>query len=572
MKISKLRLQNFMSYGDNVTEIDFLKTPTTLVVGVNGRGKSVLFTDAICYVLYNRPFRPDFKKPQLLNMINNKALRVELEFEVGTKQYRIVRGMKPNIFEIWEDGALLNQPNDTRDFQKYLERSILKMSFVAFKQIVVVGKTNFVPFMKLSTPERRKIVEDLLDLEVFSYMKKVLEGLIKATQEDLRDTAHTISLIETTITQKRKAIESIQAQSENLLAGIEEKIATVTAENDRLDVEIKDLNRRAHAEQVGHRDIKNTVLRLTPYEGVMEKLKDKVVAYRKEIDFYQHTDSCQTCKQEISEGVKALRILGVEAEIAKIEEQFPKIEEKLTELRDAQVSLRAAETNFRVLDQKRVELAASMRANMSYLNNLESDKTSLTTPKDDTSVLDEDLKKFEAQLQDVNERRSALLRDKEMQEFTQAMLKDGGIKSRIIAQYMPLLNATLAKYLQVMDFHAVFELDENFNEVVKTRNMENFTFASFSEGEKARIEMALLFTWRDLARHRSSANINLLVLDEVFDGSIDAAGGDSLLELFKQTGASSIVVISHKTDAYIEKFDRTLTVTKKRSFSQIKET
>lgn len=563
--IKKIRWKNFLSTGNAWTEIDLIKSPNTLIVGENGAGKSTIL-DVLMLVLYNVAFR-DIKKDQLVNSINQRDCVGEVEFSSYNRDYRVVRGIKPTIFEIWQDGNLVNQDAASKDYQKFLE-SVLRMNSKTFRQIVVLGSASFIPFMQLKSNVRREVIEDLLDIRVFSTMA----GILKDKQADLKSQ---IILNEKDIQASQKLIET---QQENLNRAvrdnrklIREAQAEITAKLAAIDSAETDIE----AEQELIREMQAAISNEDDVDAERQSIEAQINQFLKErrasideMKFYENNNTCPTCTQEIDAGMKAEKIdhnkhiIEAAAErLAKLEEAAQAVSEKTQYIKKVQKAIIASNNKIMSELQPRIKSAAREAGNARRrISDLQlANATELQT-------IISDLVKAETILKTRHER---ALVTRELYDTASVMFRDTGIKARILKKYIPVINTLVNKYLAAMDFFVKFELNENFEERILSRHRDEFTYASFSEGEKMRIDLALLFTWRTIARMKNSASTNLLVLDEVFDASLDTSGCDEFLKLIHSLENANVFVISHKGDLLQDKFRSAIRFTKQHNFSVI---
>ena len=563
-----VRYKNFLSTGNDFTELRLDDVSTTLVVGANGHGKST-FMDAICYALYNKAFRK-VNKPQLLNSINNKNCVVEIEFSTGKDRYLVRRGMKPGIFEILKNGDMINQEAANRDYQEILEKYILKMTFKSFCQVVILGSASFVPFMQLPTGQRREIIEDLLDIQIFTTMNMLLKDKVNSNARELLEVDYRQDLASEKIKMQEDHLRSMLTNTQELIDGYREKIAKheKEIESESRIIEEKRREQSALISQTG--DYETLTRKMLEMSSIRSKLNDKVERINHDITFFHDHDNCPTCKQIIDSAFKEEVIQGRKAEVASVSEGIRTITERFVEVE------RQVEQMKSTLDRI-VSINLDINMKTTKIKHIESSIRDLNEQieqakrKNQSYVGDNDaLKKLEEELSQIAEEKRHLIEVREIHKLVATILKDNGIKARIIKQYVPIINKLINKYLAAMDFFVQFELDENFNETIKSRFRDVFSYASFSEGEKTRIDLALLFAWRAIAKRRNSASTNLLILDEVFDGSLDAQGSDDFLGIIQSvSGDGNIFVISHKTDAMKDKFDRIIEFEKKNNFSRI---
>jgi DNA repair exonuclease SbcCD ATPase subunit len=565
INFTKVRWKNFLSTGNAFTEIQINKNESTLIVGENGAGKSTML-DALCFGLYGKPFRR-VKKDQLINSVNGRDVVVEIEFNTHESSYLIKRGIKPNIFEIYENGALIDQDAAVRDYQEMLEKNILKLSMKSFTQIVILGSSSFVPFMQLTTAVRREVIEDLLDIKVFSSMAVLLKDRATANREQYKindnDISNTINNIKL---QENLREDLAQVKSEKIdeyNRRIEESRKLVVQHETKaaaIETEVSDL-----LDEVEDRDsISNRIQKILTLE---KSLENKKLSARKSIKFYEDNNECPTCTQEIDSYIKC----------EKIEEKVKTITDLDTALVDLQSNLTTAETRLNEIAkiQRTInEKQTSLRDCHAFIKTSQKEVALWTKEisdlqKNQTSFTESNITKLKEDYEIFLTEKNRILCEKEMYDLAGVILRDSGIKSRIIKQYVPVINTLVNKYLAAMDFFVKFELNEQFEEKILSRHRDDFTYDSFSEGEKMRIDLALLFTWRSIARMKNSANTNLLILDEVFDASLDANGCDEFLKLIHNLEETNIFVISHKGDVLHDKFANIIRFTKHKNFSRI---
>lgn len=564
----RVRWKNFLSTGNNFSEIDLDSHNTTLVVGANGHGKST-FMDAICYALYNKSFRK-INKPQLINSINGKNCLVEIEFTTGKDTYMVRRGMKPAVFEIFKNGDIVNQDAANRDYQEILEKYILKLTYKSFCQVVILGSASFIPFMQLTTGQRREIIEDLLDIQIFTTMNMLLKDKVSSNQRDILEADYRHDLASEKIKMHEDHMRSVLSNSKDIIDECESKIAKheedVASEN-RIVAELL-------AEQKGLLRTTSSYETLSKKLGEMgtlrNKIGDRIDRLNDDITFFKDHDDCPTCKQLIDATFKSGVVHSKVLELEEVRTGYDSMVEKYTEAE------RKVEEMKGILDRiSSINIDVNLKTNrIKHIEESIADLKDQIAKVNDRSISyvsdDETLRKLEDELLDVDESRKNLIEMKEIHKVTARILKDDGIKARIIKQYIPVINKLINKYLAAMDFFVQFELDENFNETIKSRFRDVFSYQSFSEGEKTRIDLALLFAWRTVAKLRNSASTNLLILDEVFDGSLDSTGSEDFLNiLYSISGEANIFVISHKTDQMKDKFDKVIEFEKRNNFSSI---
>ena len=571
IKFNVVRWKNFLSTGDTFTQIQIDKSPSTLIVGDNGSGKSTLL-DAVSFALFGKPHR-NINKIQMVNSINNKGCVVEVEFEIGSHSFKIVRAIKPNKFEIWQNGNMINQASASRDYQKYLEQNILKLNHKSFHQIVVLGSSSFIPFMQLQTYHRRAVIEDLLDIQIFTKMNMILKERNSVLRDELVDANYNLDLTKEKISLQKKYIKDITELNEEQAETKQNEIDEARTEIELLNEKIKDANEYV----IEHQDQNNESLKimhdkkqsLSQYKFRFEQQIGDVV---KDAKFYEQNSECPTCSQEINDELRNTKMDAAKA----------KAKELQTAITKAAAEAQNVNTLIDDLNKIQDEIISKQQDIHSNSVTIERLQKSITTLQNDIEGLtgkDGDLGKANKDLTDLQESRDSwaenklkLIEEKTYNDAAGEMLKDTGIKTKIIKEYLPVMNTLVNKYLSILDFFVSFELDENFNESIKSRYRDTFNYSSFSEGEKQRIDLALLFTWRQIARMKNSASTNLLILDETFDSSLDHDGIDSLMKILGSLEeGSNVFVISHKGDLLDGKFRSKIEFVKERNFSKIYE-
>ena len=563
-----IRWKNFLSTGNVWTKVKLDEHANTIIVGENGSGKSTIL-DALCFVLFNKPFRK-ISKSQMLNSINMGGLEVHVNFTIGKTDYIIKRGIKPALFEIYQDNTLLNQPGSSRDYQKQLEETILKLNFKSFTQIVVLGASTFIPFMQLSVAHRREVIEDLLDISIFSNMGKLLKDRVADNRESIRDTDYQIDLLMNKIETQQSYIRKIKEQNDDTIAtfqglidGAQEEINDLSQLSNNI---LKDIEKLSEEVQ----PLKGEETKRTKLDDIHKRMSTKVKNIQKKIQFFAETNNCPTCSQEIDETIKKQKIAEHEDQQKEIHdgedklvEEVAKLDKRIMELMKKQTELNSLQTQITENNSNIKSLNKSIKKNQDEIEKIKS------TGVDSTDAI-ETLKTHEDDKRIYETKKEELVNEKELFGVAVNMLKDDGIKKKIIKQYVPVMNKLINKYLAALDFFVLFELDEQFNEVIRSRHRDEFSYASFSEGEKMRIDLALLFTWRAIAKLKNSINTNLLVLDEVFDASLDNNGCDEFLKLLNQLdNQTNVFVISHKGDILAEKFRNQIKFEKIKNFSRI---
>jgi DNA repair exonuclease SbcCD ATPase subunit len=568
MKIhfKKIRYKNVLSSGNVFTEIFLDKSKTTLISGSNGSGKSTLL-DAITFALYGKAFRK-ISKPQLVNSINQKELVTEIDFSIGAKNYQIRRGIKPNFMEISLNGKLVDQDAAVRDYQAYLETNILKLNYKSFTQIVILGSATYVPFMELPAHGRREIIEDLLDIQIFSTMNTLLKDKTSSNKESINENSYQKDLVETRIESAKGHNDSIRKIRETEVGKIKEKMCLhlKTINDDQEQIEgIQDLL-TAEADKISDKPVVKS--KMEKANSFRRDIESQVRSHAKELSFYKDHDDCPTCKQGIEHDFKAGIITEKDTKVTELTAGLEKLAVKAKEYNDRLEAISAIESEMSGMNLKIGDFRASIKmakgALTSYKNELVSAEQEVEAV--DTTKLIE----YNNTLQNIEDRQVILFNEKEVISVTAAMLKDGGIKARIIKQYVPVMNKLINKYLQAFDLFVDFQLDENFNEVIKSRFRDTFSYASFSEGEKLRITLAIMLSWRAVAKLRNSVSTNLLILDETLDGALDGVGIEMLIDtLHNLNSDDNIFVISHRGHQFGDKFMSHIKLDKVKNFSEI---
>ena len=564
----KLRWMNFLSTGNIFTEIDFTKHKTTLIVGENGAGKSTML-DALSFAMYGKPFR-NIKKNQLINTVNGKGAVVELEFSIGTKNYKIVRGIKPNTFDIYCDDVLIDQNADAKEYQAYLESHILKLNQKSFAQIVILGSASFIPFMQLPSAHRREIIEDLLDIGIFSTMNSLLKDKVALNRIHTSDTDHVIKSNAEKIELYKKHIESLKQNNDELVKQKRDRIASLEIDISTASLQIGGLNEQVTNLLESIADQPKVETKSKKIVEISHQVENKLSRIKKDVAFFESHNDCPVCRQGIDHEHKQEIIETNASQIAEIEEGKARIQEELDTL-NARVR-EILTVNKTVLQHNSTisNLNVEIRTWKNFIKDITKEIEALNTNTTQIDANNEEIATLKQQLKAAIEKKEDLSKDKQVYDVASVLLKDTGIKTKIIKQYIPVINKLINKYLAAMDFFVNFELNESFEETIKSRFRDEFTYDSFSEGEKSRIDLALLFAWRAVAKLRNSASTNLLIMDEVFDSSLDVQGGDELIKIIQGVvGDSNIFVISHKTDQLMDKFEHTIKFEKYKNFSRI---
>lgn len=560
--------KNFLSTGNSPNKVLLNRSQTTLIIGKNGEGKSTIL-DALCFSLFGKPFR-NINKGQLVNSINGKGCSVEIEFDINGKEYKIIRGIKPNVFEIWLDGEMINQDAASRDYQKILEQQILKLNYKTFTQVVILGSASFVPFMQLPTTQRREVIEDILDIRIFSTMNQLLKEKVQETKDAITTIENEISTAKTKVDSQTQLIKTITEAKTSAIESIGAKISANSSEILHAEGEIQLIISEIDTLKASINDKETVAEDIDKAKSIRSKLLQKIETCEHNTEFFSEHDVCPSCSQDIAEEYKEgiikdlnekmldnnTKIGELETILTNLNTKLSKINEVVDQITTKNIELSTRNSTITLLNKQVRELEAETQRVKSDTTNLDEEKGKL---KD---LAKEAIGKIGQKTQ--------LQEQRNLEDVANILLKDTGIKTAIIREYLPIMNKLINKYLQAMDAYIHFELDEAFNESVKSRFRDDFTYASFSEGEKMRIDLAILFTWRQIAKMKNSVNTNLLLLDEIFDSSLDTAGTDYFLNLMNTLGENSnIFVISHKGDQLFDKFRSVIKFEKRNDFSII---
>ena len=561
-----VRWKNFLSTGNNFTEIQLDKQPTTLIIGENGAGKSTIL-DALCFGLFGKPFR-NISKMQMINSINNSSTVVEVEFKIGTVEYKILRSIKPNKFEIYQNNILINQDANARDYQKILEQQILKLNYRSFTQVVILGSSTFVPFMQLKARHRREVVEEILDIQIFSTMNLILKQRIKIILDDIRENDYQYQLASEKISFQENHIADLKDNKEKI---IKQKQNLIEENKKEISIRLlskKDIETQNEKFLLAIEDKSKVETKSGKLKDIQSTLVEKHKTHTSMINFFENNEDCPTCEQHIDELFKADMISKKKTDADKIQVgmkelklELDKVTTRKEEIKKITNTMRENQVNVAKIDSSILELEKFNTQLQTEINQFEIDGAT-------TSDIDK-LKDLKEEAEIYNKQKSKLREDKLYAEAARNMLQDTGIKTKIIKQYLPIMNKLINKYLTSMEFYVNFSLDENFEETIKSRYRDEFSYSSFSEGEKMRIDLALLFTWRAVAKMKNSTNTNLLILDEIFDSSLDGTGTDEFLKILHTLSGENVFVISHKQDVLADKFKSTIRFEKVKNFSHV---
>ena len=562
----KVRWKNFLSTGNYFLEVELDRNPTTLIVGENGSGKSTVL-DALCFVLFNKPFR-QISKGQLINSINMGSTVVEIEFIIQKNHFKVIRGMKPTIFEIYCNGRMMNQDANALDTQKILEQQILKLNYRSFTQVVILGSSTFVPFMQLRSKDRREVVEDILDIKIFSLMNFLLKHKVKEVSEELKSIEYEFRLSKEKIDLQNKYIEDIKRNKEKIIEEKEHLIfdseRVLMSEKEKVDV-LNEEVKKLQPETLQKENVKSSI---REYHKMEAKLSNRIDENKRQKEFFENNESCPLCTQDIELELKNQKI---EEKSKRIQELNSGIEKLKIELNDKEQFLKGIEVLSKQIREKEVEVA-KICTSITHMQRLITQTSQQIDVMKKGEVSEEDrvkLTRLSERCKLQEEQITKLREDKFYVDVARNLLMDTGIKTKIINKYLPIMNKLINGYLTSMDFYVNFTLDNNFNETIKSRHRDEFSYSSFSEGEKMRIDLALLFTWRAVAKMKNSTNTNLLILDEIFDSSLDTTGTDDFLKILNTFADQNVFVISHKGDTMFDKFRSVIKFEKQRNFSKL---
>ena len=562
-----VRWKNLLSTGNYFTEIKLDSNANTLVVGENGSGKSTML-DALCFGLFGKAFR-NVNKPQLINSINGKDCVVEIELDCNNKSYKIIRGIKPNVFEIYQNGDLLNQDAAIRDYQEYLEKFILKMNYKSFTQIVILGSASFVPFMQLSTSDRRNIIEDLLDIQIFSTMNSLVKDKLSTNKDATGTKKYDIDLTKQKYDLEKKHVDELKQNNDEKVKEYESEILSSNQTIQALHAEIANASGQVEVYSTDvalQTETESKVKKLGKLESQIESNLSK---FQKDISFFQHNDDCPTCRQSIATEFKEGQIQSLQTKTTQCEIGLKDLEAKLL---DEQAKLNKIAETQKAIQKLQIDIATkntSINEVNKYIVKIDKEILALKETKGSTQLQESQLQELASQLKQLESDLKLLIEEKTYYEAATSLLRDTGIKTKIIKQYLPIINKLVNKYLSSLDFFVNFNLDESFKETIKSRHRDDFSYHNFSEGEKQRIDMALMLTWRAVAKLKNSSNTNLLILDETFDSSLDTTGTEELMKILHMLEGVNLFVISHKGDILQDKFLNVIRFTKEKNFSRI---
>ena len=565
-----IKYKNFLSTGNTPIEVKLNKANTTLIVGANGSGKSTLL-DALCFVLFNKPFRI-IKKEQMINTVNNGDCLIELEFEVGTNSYLVRRGIKPNIFEIYQNDKLLNQDASSLDYQKYLENNIMRLNYRSFLQVVLLGSSSYEPFMKMKPRYRREVVEEILDIRVFGLMDLILRPQQSELTRNVTDLSHKCDLIESKYETELKHYNAISDLNMNDLDGKKRLLEKNGQVNYDYNRKIDKLNDELERHRDSIKDQSKEQAKMTKLSKLEAKIEQNLETHKKNLDFFEQNDNCPTCTQSIELDFKGEKIKLEEGKLSTLNEGMTQI---MSEISKQEEHLNAMDKISKKVYEMNVEvskLQTSVEELDKYSNNIHEEIKSLQNKQTDGRDIEKQLEQLKIDLEESKVERDKILDQQKYVNVLRTILNDKGAKSQIIKKYVPIMNNLINQYLQSMEFFISFHLDEEFNETVKSRFRDTFNYNNFSEGEKMRIDLALLFTWRHIAKMKNSVNTNLLILDQIFDSSLDGQGTDDFFKIIKTMTKENIFIISHKGDILFDRFTEVVRFEKFKNFTRLSQT
>ena len=563
----KIRWKNFLSTGNQFIEVDLNKSNTTLIIGTNGSGKSTLL-DAMTYVLFNRPFRI-IKKEQMVNTVNNGDALVEIEFSIGTKEYKVRRGIKPNIFEIYCDDELINQDASSVDYQKILERNIMRLSYRSFVQVVILGSSSYEPFMKMKSRYRKEAVEEILDIKVFSHMDWMLRDQQSILNKKIVEVKHNADLIQSKYELEDKHFKEIKNRNVDDKKLKQDQLDKI--ENDKKNylekIQQLDNDYKRHNEEVKDKDkVEKKLNQLTKLEA---KIEQNLHTHQKNLEFFEENDSCPTCTQKLESEFRGEKRAYEKGKITTLNDGMKKLVEEITQTETKLKEFNSISKKMTDLNIEISKLNTSIEEMKKYSDNLHTEILLLENKKQDSDKIEEELNNLAQQLNETQEELKKINEEKTYVDTVREILSEKGAKTRIIKKYLPIMNTLINQYLQDMDFFVNFNLDEEFNETIKSRFRDTFNYNNFSEGEKLRIDLALLFTWRNIAKMKNSTNTNVLILDEIFDSSLDGQGTEDFFKILRTLGKENVFIISHKGDILFDKFTNIIKFEKTNNFTRL---
>jgi len=566
----KIKYKNFLSTGNTPIEINLHRSNTTLIVGTNGSGKSTLL-DALCFVLFNRPFRI-IKKEQMVNTINQGDCEITVEFDVGTKKFKIIRGIKPNIFEIYQDGELIDQNASNIDYQKYLENNIMRLNYRSFLQVVLLGSSSYEPFMKMKPRYRREVVEEILDIRVFGLMDLILRPQQSELVRNVSDLGHQCDLIEQKYDTEQKHYKAISDLNLNDLEGKRKTLEKNKEAETEYHRQIDNINRQLETHKTEILDRDKTEKKLNQLTKLEAKIEQNLNTHQKSLEFFEENDNCPTCTQSIDETFKSGKQEELKDKVVTLNDGMKQIMNEIANNETAITNFANIASKINDLNVNVSKLQTSIEELNKYSNNIHEEIKKVENKQIDGEDIEQQLEQLKIDLEETKVEKDKIVEQKGYVDILRNILNDKGAKAQIIKKYLPIMNTLINQHLQAMDFFISFHLDEEFNETVKSRFRDTFNYNNFSEGEKMRIDLALLFTWRQIAKMKNSVNTNLLVLDEIFDSSLDGQGTDDFFKIIKTMTKENIFIISHKGDIMFDKFTNIVKFEKYKNFTRLQQT
>ena len=562
-----LKWRNFLSTGNQFIEVEMNKSAATLIIGKNGSGKSTLL-DALCFVLFNRPFR-NIKKEQLVNTINNIDCEIQCEFNIGNKEYKVVRGIKPNIFNIYCDGLLLNQEASSVDYQKTLEQNIMKLNYRSFIQVVILGSSSYEPFMHLRARHRREVVEEILDIRVFTHMDILLRQKQGELSKAVTDVSHRYDLMKEKYELQNSHFIQIKNRDQSDIIQRQDKIEQDKKDQEQYNVKLKDLNNKIYQDRIEFEDSKKADKTATQLSKLEAKIETNLLNHKKNLEFFESSSKCPTCTQDIGVELRTKKSAEEKVKITKLElglkdllSEIIKTETKINEF--AKLADKINELGIEV-----AKIDTSITEINRHSNRLNEEIDKLESDKENTNLIAQELDTIKIQLEEIDIEKKKVIDEKRYIDIAREILNDTGVKANIIKKYLPVMNQLINENLQAMDFFVNFHLNEEFEETIKSRHRDTFNYNNFSEGEKMRIDLALLFTWRAIAKLKNSVNTNVLILDEIFDSSLDGQGTDDFFKILKSLSKENVFIISHKGDIMFDKFTNIIKFEKYKNFTKL---
>ena len=562
-----LKWRNFLSTGNQFIEIEMNKSASTLIIGKNGSGKSTLL-DALCFVLFNRPFR-NIKKEQLVNTINNTDCEIQCEFNIGNKEYKVVRGIKPNIFKIYCDGLLLNQEASSVDYQKTLEQNIMKLNYRSFIQVVILGASSYEPFMHLRVRHRREVVEEILDIRVFTHMDILLRQKQGELSKAITDVNYRYDLMKEKYELQNSHFIQIKNRDQSDIIQRQDKIEQDKKDQEQYNAKLKDLSNKIYWDKIEFEDSKKTDKTANQLSKLEAKIETNLLNHKRNLEFFESNSKCPTCTQDIGVELRTKKLAEEKVKITKLELG---LKDLLSEIIKTETKINEFAKLVDKINELGIEVAkidTSITEINRHSNRLNEEIDKLESDKKNTNLIAQELDTIKIQLEEIDIEKKKVIDEKQYIDIAREILNDTGVKANIIKKYLPIMNQLINENLQAMDFFVNFHLNEEFEETIKSRHRDTFNYNNFSEGEKMRIDLALLFTWRSIAKLKNSINTNVLILDEIFDSSLDGQGTDDFLKILKSLNKENVFIISHKGDIMFDKFTNIIKFEKYKNFTRL---